>query len=340
MDGEAATHTLDEVRATLGGGTGRRLTGVGVSARLELAAHALNNEGARNNATIPRQVDVVTGAEIVQVNAISGDTIKHGFVDHLRAVIADRPGANGSLPLCEPCRLGDPNRLNADSAFQGVARQKSVDTAGLLKVLIERCTIDDIAGLLVTQGNRNAPRRSTVQFGWQLGVPDRVRTGRYTHVKLVPSDPTGGEGSAGSNLGQNIFTRPASSGVYAFVGNCDLGRIGQNNITLSQEISDEAWRARASAVLTALFHTVAMPGGAQRNTQLPHVHGGSGALAVSIAAVPPVIVSPLAEDFVAQMGRIAAAFDRAGRDHFVLPFADLGELGALLTGLAELVRAA
>jgi hypothetical protein len=40
------------------------------------------------------------------------------------------------------------------------------------------------------------------------------------------------------------------------------------------------------------------------------------------------------------MARVAVAFGRAGSEHFVLPFADLGELGALLSGLNELVLAA
>ena len=41
----------------------------------------------------------------------------------------------------------------------------------------------------------------------------------------------------------------------------------------------------------------------------------------------------------AGLEKIAAAFGRAGSDHFVLPFADVGELGALLTGLGDAVRA-
>src|SRR5437763_1042828 len=81
------------------------------------------------------------------------------------------------------------------------------------------------AGILVTEGNRNVPRHSTVRFGWQLGIPERVTTGRYTHVKLVPGAANRDEGG-GSNLGQNIFTRPASSGAYAFVGLAELARIG------------------------------------------------------------------------------------------------------------------
>ncbi|MCC6629135.1 MAG: DevR family CRISPR-associated autoregulator [Chloroflexi bacterium] len=334
--------TLEQVVAAR---AGRPLTGVAVAARVELAAHALNNEGSRNNATVPRQVDVVAGDEIVQVNAISGDTLKHAFVDYLRASIADRPADAAALPLCDPCRQSDPNRLNADAELQALAKQKAdkVSNADVVTALVRRCTIDDVAGLLVTasekgQPGRNAPRRSTVQFAWQLGIPAQVRTGRYTHVKLVPGDPTG-DGGEGSNLGQNIFTKPASSGRYAFVASCDLARIGRNDISTERVIDEATWQARAAAVLTALFHTIALPGGAGRNTQLPHVHGVQGAVAVSVAALPPIVYSPLADDFVTQMGRVAAAFDRGGSEHFVLPFADLGELGHLLTGLAALVRA-
>ncbi len=335
MDG-AMMHRLDQVLDALDGR--RSVTGVGLAARLELSAHALNNEGSLNNATLPRQVDVVAGEEIVQVNAISGDTIKHAFVDYLRAAIADGGPGDGLTPICEPCRLGDPNRSNADEAFQAAARNPRLTTADVIGELIRRCTIDDAAGLLVTQGNRNAPRRSSVQFGWELGIPDRVRTGRYTHVKLVPANPKS-ENAEGSNLGQNIFTRPASSGRYAFVGHCDLDRIGRNDVTLEREISDEAWRARAACTLTALLHTVALPGGAQRNTQLPHVHGVEGALAISLASMPPVVYSPLAEDFVQQMAHVAAAFGRAGRDHFVVRFDSLGELGDLLSRLSAILAA-
>ena len=329
-------HELDDVLRALNGQ--RAVTGVGVAARVELSAHALNNEGSRNNATLPRQVDVVAGDDVVQVNAISGDTVKHAFVDYLRAAIADRGAGDEPTPLCEPCRLGDPNRLNADEAFQAAARSAQTSNAAVIGELIRRCTIDDVAGLLVTQGNRNAPRRSTVQFGWELGIPDRVRTGRYTHVKLVTGNPRS-ESAEGSNLGQNVFTRPASSGRYAFVGHCDLGRIGRNDVTLEREISEGAWRARAACALTALLHTVAMPGGAQRNTQLPHVHGVAGALAISLASMPPVVYSPLADDFAEQMARVASAFGRAGRDHFVVPFPDLATLGDLLSGLSASVAA-
>jgi CRISPR-associated protein Cst2 len=316
---------------------GRWPSGVAIAARVELTAHALNNEGSRNNATIPRQVDVIAGDDVVQVNAISGDTLKHAFVDHLRALVlashAKDPAAADLLPLCGPCRQGDPNRLNADAEFQALARDSQSGNEAVLDALIQRCVIDDIAGLLVTQGNRNAPRRSVVQFGWTVGIPERVRTGRYTHVKLVPGAPDV-ESSEGSNLGQNIFTRPASSGAYAFIGLVDLARLGVNDLSRRAAIADEARQARGQLALEALYLTLAAPGGAQRNTQLPHLSTATGTLCVSFSSVPPVLVSPLAADFVDQMARTAGAFGRLGDDLVVMPFTDLPQLGSALAALA------
>lgn len=313
---------------------GRQVTAVSVAARVALSAHALNNEGSRNNALIARQLDVVAGNEIVQSNAVSGDMLKHAFVDYLRRE-AER-SSDASLPLCAACRRADPNRLNGDPAFQSVvATVKSDETGKVIDEVIDRCVIDDVAGLLVTQGNRNAPRHSTVQFGWELGVPERVRTGRYIHLKLVPGAPHGDGGAAGSNLGQNLFTRPASSGQYAFVAMLELNRIGRNDVTRQAVVADDARRARMQAALQALFLTVAMPDGAQTNTQLPHMQGAEGAVSFSTSTLPPVLFSPLADDFAEQMEACARAFGRSDRDLSVVRFANIGELGAILSGLAD-----
>jgi CRISPR-associated protein Cst2 len=311
------------------------ITGLSVAARVTMSAHSLNNEGARNNAIIPRQLDIVWDKEIVQANAVSGDTIKHSFVSYLRAC-ADRDGRNGDgdLPMCEPCRRGNPNRLNADKEFQAVATDRGRNNEQVLTELIRRCVIDDAAGLLVTQGNRNAPRHSTVQFGWQLGIPEQVRTNRYTHVKLVPGDP-GAESSEGSNLGQNIFTRPASSGNYALVALCELNRVGVNDISVSPVLDEAQRRARSRAMLEALYLTLCVPDGAQRNTQLPHFQGISGAVCASLSALPPVLHSPLADDFVGEMERCSRAFGRVGADLHVIRFDSAGELGTVLSELAD-----
>ncbi len=325
------TQTLDDFRGKL---KGKMITGLSIAARATMSAHALNNEGSRNNAIIPRQLDIVAGDEIVQANAVSGDTLKHAFVSYLRAY-AERAEADGKhLPLCEPCRRGDPNRLNADADFQNVAKDKNKNNQAVITEMINRCIIDDVAGLLVTTGNRNAPRHSTVQFGWQLGIPDQVRTNRYTHVKLVPA-ASSAESAEGSNLGQNLFTRPASSGNYALVALCEINRIGVNDISV-QGVLDEGQRSeRARAVIEALYLSLCMPDGAQRNTQLPHFQGICGAVCVSLSALPPVLISPLAEDFVEQMEQCAGAFGRSGADLHILRFNSAGELGQVLSALAD-----
>ncbi|MBV9282966.1 MAG: DevR family CRISPR-associated autoregulator [Chloroflexi bacterium] len=310
------------------------VTGISIAARLSLAAHALNNEGSRNNALIPRQIDVLHDGQIVQTNAVSGDSIKHTFVDHLRS-LALHAGANGdgaALPLCSACRRGSPNRLNEDPTFQDMAKDSKASNEDVLDALIRRCVIDDVAGLLVTLGNRNAPRRSTAQFGWMVGRPEAVRTGRYIHLKLVPGAPAA-ESQQGSNLGQNLFTRPASSGQYAFVATVDLARIGVNDVSWQPAVPDETRRRRARAAIEALFRTVSNLEGAQRNTQLPHLEGAEGAVCVSRSTLPPILHSPLAEDFAEQMELVAAAFDRGGTDLAVHRFSSVAELGTILTDL-------
>jgi len=311
----------------------RAITGISIAARLTLAAHALNNEGSRNNAIMPRQVDVVQGEDVVQTNAISGDSIKHTFVDHLRllALEMERSG-KGGVPLCSACRRGDPNRLNADPGFQALAKNKDLSPEAILDAVVKDCTVDDVAGLLVTLGNRNAPRRSTAQFGWMVGKPDLVRTGRYMHLKLVPGAPAA-ESQGGSNLGQNLFTRPASSGQYAFVGSFDLARIGVNDVSWKAVVPRADRQQRARLVVEALFRTVANPGGAQRNTQLPHVEAAEGAVCISSGSLPPALWSPLAADYREQMESIAGAFNRSSTDLEVRRFGTIGELGEILTQL-------
>lgn len=312
---------------------GRALTGISIAARASLSAHALNNEGTINNTQMERQVNVVHGDEVIPVNAVSGDVLKHGFVDHLRTIAL---GMNGTLPLCSSCRVGDPNRINEDRQFQEALKDiDKHDSARVVDQVVSRCLIDDLSGLLVTQGNRNAPRRSVVQFGWLLGVPEHVRTERYTHVKLVPGATE--EDAGGSNRGQNLFLRPASSGQYAFVTQVALNRIGYNDISARYVIQQAERVLRARAALQALYLTLAAPTGAQRNTQLPHLQGAQGTVCFAFGTTPPVLFSPLQEDFVQQMTDIAEAFGREANGLALVPFGSVAELGQILRAATEWV---
>lgn len=327
-----ANETLaQQLRGAASIGNGRPLTGLSIAARASLSAHALNNEGTRNNAQIARQVNVVAGDEVVQANAVSGDVLKHGFIDNLRALaLAARGDMALALPVCEACRRSDPNRINEDTQFkQALTGIPKTDSAKVIDELLKRCVVDDLGGLLVTQGNRNAPRRSVVQLGWLLGVPERVATGNYTHVKLVPGAVE--EDASGSNRGQNIFTRPASSGQYAFVAQLALNRVSYNDISARPVLDGAIRQRRGQAALEALYLTLAAPSGAQRNTQLPHLQGAYGAVCVSFGPVPPVLYSPLEDGFEEQMRAIAAAFGRLGQDLALIPFTTVGELGEILS---------
>lgn len=325
-----------QLRETATLGNGRALTGLSIAARASLSAHSLNNEGTINNEQIERIVNVVQDGEVVPVNAVSGDVLKHGFIDHLRALAL---GADGALPLCASCRRGDPNRINEDPQFQEALKGiNKTENARVVDEVVRRCVIDDLGGLLVTQGNRNAPRRSIAQFGWLLGVPEHVRTERYTHIKLALGATE--DDAEGSNRGQNLFKRPASSGQYAFVTQLALGRIGYNDISAKYVVEPAERARRASAALQALYLTLAAPTGAQRNTQLPHLQGARGVVCFAFGTTPPVLFSPLEEGFENQMRDIAKAFEQQRRSLALVEFASVAELGAILERATQWVGSA
>src|SRR5438094_10160853 len=132
--------------------------------------------------------------------------------------------------------------------------------------------MDDVEGILITAGNRSMPRKSTVEFGWVVGLPEVTRTESYLHTKYDVAQSRKGSGDQrGANLGQNIFYRPASSGVYAAVVNADLYRVGWNDITQRYVIADDDRRQRQKMLLESMLYTFIKPAGAHRNTQHPHV---------------------------------------------------------------------
>lgn len=272
---------------------------VSLSARAIMNMHSLNNEGSEGNQIQTRMVDVMDNAgKLHTVNAVSGDMFKHIFAEHLRRVVVQR-----GLPICAGCRVLDPNRINADPAFQKLLKDKSVNDAGALDQLLHRCAVDDIAGNLITAEKRSIPRKSLVEFGWVLGVPEQVRTDSYFHVKYAPERGESARAEAkseearGANLGQNIFHRPASSGRYAVVAHVELGRVGRNDITRTYPIAEAERAQRAQALLEALLYTFIQPNGAMRGTQLPHLSGFEGMVTVSRGVAPAPMTSAISDTF-------------------------------------------
>jgi len=287
-----------------------------ISGLLTLELHALNNEGAEGNTMMTRMVDVIVkdgaGAKKHTVNAISGDMFKHIFVEHL---IGEAKTAG--LPLCEGCRVFDPNRICYPPAWEALNKsrgwKKETKDSEILRGVIESCIVDDAAGILITGEvggkSRSVARKSSVEFGWVVGRPNEVSTESYFHAKYVPEGRDKGSGDA-SNTGQNIFHRPASSGRYAVVLNVDLYKIGRNDITLEYDIDPVARHARIAAVLRAVAAAFVKPTGAHRNTQHPHIVDFEGVVSLSKSTLPAPMISALNPAFVSQIEKVALGLNQ------------------------------
>jgi CRISPR-associated protein Cst2 len=313
------------------------LYSLSISARATLDMHSLNNEGGEGNQIQTRMVNIV-GADgrLHNVNAISGDMFKHIQAEHLFRCATDGAG----LPLCAACREFNANRISADEEFAGAIKDKS--DAEAIDLMLVTCALDDMAGNLITAANRSIPRKSVVEFGWVVGLPELTTTDSYFHVKYASErsaaqrevDST--EEARGANLGQAIFHRPASSGVYAVVANLELARIGLNDIIQIYCVSDEQRLARHKALLESVLYTFLEPNGAMRSTQNPHIVAFDGMVAASSRVVPAPTFSPLGGDFTTELERVQVALESLRPGAVKLHrFRSLGEFAEVMTHLIQ-----
>jgi len=198
-------------------------------------------------------------------------------------------------------------------------------------------------GILITEGKRSVPRKSVVEFGWVVGVPGVVETESYFHVKYATErgaeqrtlDREATEKS-GSNLGQAIFHRPASSGIYAAVCHLELARIGFNDITQTYAIDEDQRHARMQALLQSVLYTFIQPNGAMRSAQAPHLVDLSGVLTYSTGTVPAPTISPLKDQYREQLDTLQASLDRLSPGTVTaLRFDSLGEFADVIGSLIE-----
>lgn len=281
-----------------------------LSARLTLDMHSLNNEGGEGNQIQTRMVNIVDeNGRLANVNAISGDMTKHILAAHLHRI-----AVSTELPLCASCQEFNANRISADAEVMAQLEGKS--DAEALDIILQTCAVDDMLGNLITAGSRSLPRKSVVEFGWVVGVPEVTRSDSYFHVKYANErgdakrKEDAEEGTRKSNLGQNIFHRPANSGVYALIASIEASRIGFNDIT-QQYVLTEAERAqRLHALLEALLYTLVQPAGAMRNTQAPHILGVNGAITVSQNIIPAPTLSPLKTGFATDLEQLCGTLNQ------------------------------
>ena len=303
-----------------------------LSAQVTLALHNLNSEGTEGNQQQTRVVHVVDPAgKRHSVNAISGDMFKHIYVQHLTQILM----AQGQ-PLSAGAATGSPDRITVDSSFK--AAIKGAAAAEVQSQMLQRCAVTDIAGTLFTEGI-TVSRKSCVEFGWVVGIPEKVQTEQYFHVKYeadrrkISSQAPRGEGTiAGS---QTVFHRPANSGVYALICHLELSRIGVNDVTRKPAITSEARVCRQRAAVQALLATLIRPAGAQCNTQSPHILACSGVVATSSSYLPAPMLSPLSDGYAGEIASIAATLNRLAPDAIeARPFECLAAGATLLERIA------
>lgn len=309
---------------------------ISVSARMTMDMHSLNNEGGEGNQIQTRMVNIVDGeGNLRNVNAISGDMVKHILAEHLHRIAL----ASG-LPLCEGCRRFDANRISADEAF--MASIEKVSDAEALDQMLHTCAMDDMLGNLITAGSKSLPRKSVVEFGWVIGLPEKTRSDSYFHVKYARERgdkkraADSEEKTRKANLGQAIFHRPANSGVYALISTIEVARIGFNDITQEYVLSAEQRQARYRALLEALLYTLVEPAGAMRSTQAPHIVGVSGVLTTSEDIVPAPTLSPLNDRYEEQLATLCETLN--GIRANALEARSFGSLSGFAVEMSRLIR--
>ncbi|HUV90562.1 MAG TPA: DevR family CRISPR-associated autoregulator [Anaerolineae bacterium] len=287
------------------------LYSLSISARATLDMHSLNNEGGEGNQIQTRMVNIVgQDGRLHNTNAVSGDMLKHILTEHYFRVAARK-----GLPLCAGCREFNANRIAADDGYRAMVVDKTNTDVMLTDELLQRCALDDVAGNLITEGGRSLPRKSVVEFGWMVGLPEITVTDSYFHVKYASErsearrTKDASEEQRGANLQQAIFHRPASSGVYAIVAHVELARIGFNDITQQYVIDREERGRRYIALLESLLYSFLEPNGAMRGTQNPHILNVEGVVSHSSSTTPAPTISPLNDEYAAQIRGIAAALE-------------------------------
>lgn len=283
----------------------KKIASISISGEITLNMHSLNNEGGEGNQIMTRQLTIVdkVGQEHT-VNGISGDMFKHIHVGHMINFAKEN-----KLELCTNCSVGNPNRLSSGEDLGNFFTGKDIKTLGdkeIADAIISKCVIDDSHGVLVTsigKQNRNHARKSVIEFGWTIGIPEKNNTETYIHTKVV-ADAAGKRGES-SNEGQNIFHRPANHGAYAFVCNIDTYRIGFNDIDRCYAIDDPKRRARYKAILQSLLSSFLNPRGAMTSSQKPHITDFKGVVTYSEKLIPAPTISPINPGYETEIIAIA-----------------------------------
>ncbi len=316
----------------------KQIASISISGEMTLNMHSLNNEGGEGNQIMTRQLTIVDkeGQEHI-VNGISGDMFKHIHAGHLVNYCVEN-----SLPLSQYSKALNPNRISSKELLDYITNHKlKNEKAGvIIDALINSCTVCDTHGTLITdkvgsnKDSSNTPRKSVIEFGWTVGIPEKNNTETYIHTKIVHSS-TGVKGES-SNEGQNIFHRPANHGTYAFVCSIDTYRIGYNDIDRNYVIDDKERYNRYKAILQSLLSSFLNPRGAMTSSQKPHITDFKGVLSYSKKLIPAPTISAINPKYREEIEKIAENLNAIESDAVTTEkFNGLGELSGIIKELID-----
>lgn len=316
----------------------KKIASISISGEITLNMHSLNNEGGEGNQIMTRQLTIVDkkGQEHT-VNGISGDMFKHIHAGHLVNYCLEN-----NIELSQYSKALNPNRISSTELLNYIteSKKKNEKAGVVIEALINSCAVCDTHGILITdkvgdnKDSSNTPRKSIIEFGWTIGIPEKNNTETYLHTKVVHSS-TGVKGES-SNEGQNIFHRPANHGAYAFICNIDSYRIGFNDIDRNYSIDDNKRQARYKAILQSLLSSFLNPRGAMTSSQKPHITDFKGVLTYSEKLIPAPTISPINPNYPEEIEKIKDNINLIEPNSITAkPFNGLGELTGIIKDLIQ-----
>lgn len=266
-----------------------RIYEIGFAGRIRIDAHSLNNEGTVGNVTEPRTIVLASGEK---TDGISGEMLKHIHADALWQLAKDRKAS-----LCSACNNLSPMKADANKKLQGMNVESALNEA-------LNCSICDSHGFLVQVPTVN--RKSTVEFGWAIGLPDKFHRDMHVHTRVASGEKSRSKGEEKSVSEQMIYNRPTRSGTYAFISVFQPWRIGLNEINYTYAVEDKVRKERYELVLDAYKAMMARLEGAMTTTRLPHFENVEGLIVKTENAMPVPLMSPISDGYAQEIEAIAS----------------------------------
>jgi len=273
---------------------------IGIMARVTWDLHSLNNEGNVGNVTEPRTVVLASGEKS---DGISGEMLKHIHSYNIWLSEADKSS------FCPACAHLQPQRADLPDYRKTLKGNSNTE---IMDIAIANCVLCDLHGFLVQEPPIN--RRSTIEFGWVVGLPDQQYRDIHLHARHSMEERRArgksnenkmAEGEQESEVSaQMIYHRPTRSGVYALVSLFQPWRIGLNEINYEyiKKIDKQYRYTLALKAYKAIFmHT----DGAMTSTRLPHLEGIEGVIVISNSNCPVPLISPLKKNYREELKNVS-----------------------------------